>query len=79
MKKSVFVKSVLNLLGDAVIEHEEHEPDTVTMLVKDVNAEIEGKDLMEYIKEELEAKEFNDISFSFGNGHWMTIHNYKRF
>lgn len=78
MKKTKFVKSVLNLLGGMVIEHHEYEPDTLTMLVKDVNAEVEGRDLMEYIKEEMEAEGFNDISFSFGDGHWMTVHNYKR-
>lgn len=74
MKKSKFEKTILNLLGNMVIEHHEYEPDTLTMLVKDVNAEIEGRELMEYIEEELEAEGFKDISFSFGNGHWMTIH-----
>ena len=55
MEKSKFVKTILNLLGDMIIEFEEYEPDTLTMLVKDVNAEIEGKELLDYIKEKLEA------------------------
>jgi hypothetical protein len=79
MNNSKFVKSVLNLVGDMVIEHHEYEPDTLTMLVKNVNAEVEGRDLMEYIKGEMEAKGFKDISFSLGKGHWMTVRNYERF
>ncbi|MCP1156590.1 hypothetical protein [Bacillus infantis] len=74
MKNTKFVKSILAILGDMVIEHEEYEPDTLTMLVKDVNAEIVGKPIDVYIKEGLEAEGFKDISFSYGDGHWMTVH-----
>lgn len=74
MKKSKFVKSVLNILGDMVIEHHEYQSNTVTMLVKDVNAKIEGSELMKYIEERLGVEGFKDIGFSFGNGHWMTVH-----
>lgn len=77
MKKSKFVKSILNLLEDMVLEYQEYH-NSITMLVKDVNAEIEGKDLMEYLEKELETEGFKDISFSFGDGHWMTIHKSKR-
>jgi len=73
MNNANFVKSILNLLGDMVIEHQEYH-DGLTMLVKDVNAEIDGRDLMAYIKEGLIAEGFKDIRFSFGSGHWMTIH-----
>jgi hypothetical protein len=69
MKKSKFVKSVWNLLGDIVIEHHEYEPDTLTILVKNVNAEIEGGELMKYIKEKLGVEGVKDISFSFGDGY----------
>jgi hypothetical protein len=74
MKKSKFVKSVLNILGDMVIEHHEYQPNTVTMLVKDVNAKIEGRELMAYIEERLGVDGVKDVGFSFGNGHWMTVH-----
>lgn len=73
MKKSKFVTLILNVLGDMVIEHHEYEPNTLTMLVKDVNAEIEGSELMEYMEERLGVEGFKDISFSFGNGYWMTV------
>ncbi|WP_019156574.1 hypothetical protein [Robertmurraya massiliosenegalensis] len=73
MNNSKFARSILKLLGDIVLEHREYH-DGLTMLVKDVNAEIDGRDLMEYIEEELEAEGFKDISFSIGDGHWMTIH-----
>lgn len=46
MNNSKFVKSILNLLGDMVIEHREYH-NGLTMLVKDVNAEIDGRNLME--------------------------------
>lgn len=75
MKKSKFVKSVLNILGDMVIEHHEYQPNTLTMLVKDVNTKIEGSELMEHIEERLGVEGFKDISFSFGDGHWMSVHN----
>lgn len=74
MEKIKFVKSILDILGDMVIEHEEYEPDTLTMLVKDVNAVVGGKPIDIYIKEGLEAKGFKDISFSYGDGDWMTVH-----
>lgn len=43
MEKSKFAMKLLNLLGDMVIEHEEYEQDTLTMLVQDVNAVVDGK------------------------------------
>ncbi|MFC5732527.1 hypothetical protein [Cytobacillus gottheilii] len=77
MNNSKFAKSILNLLGDRVLEYQEYHYG-LNMLVKDVNAEIDGRDLMEYIEEELEAEGFKDISFSFGDGHWMTIHKERQ-
>lgn len=75
MKKSKFVKSTLNLLEDMVIEHEQYLPNTLTMNLKDVNAVIGGKAIDEYLKEGLEAVGFKKVWFSYGDGHWMTIHN----
>lgn len=51
MEKIKIVKSILDILGDMVIEHEEYEPDTLTMLVKDVNAVVGDKPIDIYIKE----------------------------
>lgn len=56
-----------------VLEHQEYH-DGLNMLVKDVNAEIDSRDLMEYIEEELEVEGFKDISFNIGDGHWITVH-----
>jgi len=41
MNNSKFARSILKLLGDIVLEHREYH-DGLTMLVKDVNAEIDG-------------------------------------
>jgi hypothetical protein len=79
MNNSKFVKSVLNLVGGIVIEHHEYQTDTLMIHFKDVNAEVEGRDLMEYIKGEMEAKGFKDISFNLGDGHWMNVRNNERF
>lgn len=77
MNNTKFVNKIVKLLGDMVIEHHEYETDTLTVLVKDVNAKVKGRNLMEYIKEKMKAEGFKDISYSFGDGHWMTIHNKK--
>lgn len=78
MKQSKLAKATLNLVGGFVLEHAEYEPNTITMNVKDVIALIGGKDLMDFIKGGLETVGFRDIYFTFGDGHWMTVHNNKR-
>lgn len=74
MKRLIFIKSILNLLGEMVIEYEEYHSGTLTINVKNVNVMIGDKPMDVYIKEGLEAEGFKDVWFSYGNGHWMTIH-----
>ncbi|MEC5424322.1 hypothetical protein QGM71_12550 [Virgibacillus sp. C22-A2] len=79
-EKSVTNKSlasvVIESLGDFIQQYVEYGENEITMEVRDVNAKINGKDLIDYIKGVLEDNGFDreNIRFFFGDGHWMTVY-----
>ncbi|MBD8069778.1 hypothetical protein [Bacillus sp. PS06] len=75
MNKSL-TEVVIESLGDFVKRYEEHENTKVTMEVWDVNAKVNGMDLMDYILNTLENNGFNtaNVRFFFRDGHWMSVY-----
>ena len=72
-EQSRLATAVLTLLDLRVIEFEEHQPNSITVNLIDVNEEIKEKNLLEYLKEELEFHGFEKVKFNLGEGNWMTV------
>ncbi|MFC0212114.1 hypothetical protein ACFFK0_06535 [Paenibacillus chartarius] len=72
-----YVSLVLKFLSDEVVEAEEYGSDSVTLNLKDVNFEIDGVEWEQAIQEHLKENGYNDVSFQYGDGNWVTI--YKKY
>lgn len=72
-EQSRLITTVLVLLGSQVLEFEEHQPNSITVNLVDVNHEIKEKDLLKYLKEELEFRGFEEVHFNLGKGNWITV------
>ncbi|WP_341299729.1 hypothetical protein MHB44_14405 [Lysinibacillus sp. FSL H8-0500] len=72
-KKSKLTMVVLTLLRGAVVEYEEVEQDKINVNLIDCNMKIQNKDVEVYLEEGLLLQGFENIQFTFGDGHWLFV------
>ena len=72
-KKSKLTTVLLTLLRGAVVEFEEFKQDMIAVNLIDCNMKFQDKDVTIYLKEGLLLQGFEDIQFTFGDGHWLIV------